>query len=96
MHHHLLPPEIWIEILRWATTSPRERGFITASYTPFQPTSTDHFEPVTVVKRALVLVCREWHRLTTEYLYENIRVLRDTNLLNDVLGRDRIGASVRA
>ncbi|RDB29483.1 hypothetical protein Hypma_015939 [Hypsizygus marmoreus] len=87
-NHHLLPPEIWLQIFRWATTSDRERELITATYTPFQPPATDAFDPLIAVKRTLALVCRQWKRLSIEFLYEDLRISRGTHVLKDILGQE--------
>lgn len=88
--HRLLPSEIWLGILRWATTSDKELNLITATYAPFQPTPNDAFDPIITVKRTIVLVCREWNQLASEFLYENLVIYEDALALKDALDRDRV------
>lgn len=84
---NLLPPEIWLSILRWATISDKGYSYFTALYGPFQPTTGDAHDRDTVlaVKRTLALVCREWKRLTAEFLYEDLKIARGTPTLKHLL-----------
>lgn len=84
----LLPPEIWLEILRWATTSDKEINQTTHSYAPFQPTPDGNPDPAIAVKTKLALVCREWRYLTTGFLYETLLVSHAISTLRDVLRDD--------
>jgi len=91
--HCRLPPEIWVEILRWATTS--DTVFDAHSYMPFQ--SADHFgslDSILATKRSLVLVCREWNQWATRFLYEDLVMRHSASSLKVALDRDRLGALV--
>ncbi|KAF5384987.1 hypothetical protein D9615_001184 [Tricholomella constricta] len=83
--HHHLPTEIWLEILRWATTSDKEINLMTASYSPFRPAPNDVPDSVMAVKANVALVCREWRHLTTGFLYENLRIHHGVDALRDAL-----------
>ncbi|KZT10892.1 uncharacterized protein LAESUDRAFT_747489 [Laetiporus sulphureus 93-53] len=78
-NHTHLPPELWLEIFRYATYVPRIRGFSPGD--PFEPERPSNFAwgvntPVSsfATKRCLVLVCRAWRALATELLYEHVVV----------------------
>ncbi|PCH36018.1 hypothetical protein WOLCODRAFT_140177 [Wolfiporia cocos MD-104 SS10] len=86
--HTSLPPELWIEIFRYATYVPRVRGLSPGD--PFEPQRPSNYAwgvntPVSslATKRSLVLVCRAWRRLATELLYEHVVISsrRRANLL---------------
>ncbi|KAF9469752.1 hypothetical protein BDZ94DRAFT_1151313 [Collybia nuda] len=81
----VLPPEIWLSILRWATISDMGHSYFTASYSPFQPTTNDAQDSVLAVKTTLTLVCREWKYLMTEFLYEDLKLLRGASALKNIL-----------
>ncbi|KAJ3491233.1 hypothetical protein NLI96_g847 [Meripilus lineatus] len=72
-----LPPELWLEIFRYATYVPRSRGI--AHGDPFAPERLPNFAwgvntPILSnrTKCVLVRVCSEWRRLATELLYEHL------------------------
>ncbi|OSD07027.1 hypothetical protein PYCCODRAFT_1403917 [Trametes coccinea BRFM310] len=72
-----LPPELWLEIFRYATHVPRARTIAPAD--PFAPERPANYawgvnSPVQSVrtKCALVGVCRAWRALATELLYEHV------------------------
>ncbi|KAF8079020.1 hypothetical protein FPV67DRAFT_1558172 [Lyophyllum atratum] len=88
LDHHKLAPEIWIEILRWATTSGKEVALIASSYVPFQPAPHDALDPVIDVKTKVALVCRKWKYLASAFLYENIRLSSGIHALRDALDQD--------
>ena len=93
--HSQLPPEIWVEILRWATTADTVYDLITHSYRPFQ--SADHsgsFNSIIATKRSLVLVCREWNQWATRFLYEDLAIPHSAPSLKVVLDQGRLGALV--
>ncbi len=72
---HLLPPEIWLRIHRWATFVPN--AFDKDVPDPFSyppPLSQDEIQDEMrrslKTKRSLVLVCKLWNELYTRFLYE--------------------------
>jgi hypothetical protein len=87
--HHLLPPEIWLEVFRWATTPERSRNVPTPTYIPFQLPSSLHTSDRTAVavRWALPLVCRQWKHLSVEFLYKDLTLLRGTHALKNVFDR---------
>ncbi|KAH9839125.1 uncharacterized protein C8Q71DRAFT_703613 [Rhodofomes roseus] len=75
--HSSLPPELWIDIFRYATYVPRIRGLSPGD--PFEPQRPSNYAwgvntPVSslATKRNVVLVCRAWYCLATELLYEHV------------------------
>jgi len=77
VNHSSLPPELWLEIFRYATYVPRVRGLSPGD--PFEPQRPSNFAwgvntPVSslATKRSLVLVCHPWRCLATELLYEHV------------------------
>jgi F-box-like len=81
----LLPPEIWLEVFRWATAPDESCNPSTPAYVPFQPTpSLDVSDPTATVKSVLPLVCREWNRLSTKFLYQDLSLPQGTHTLINV------------
>lgn len=75
--HSSLPPELWLEIFRYATYVPRVHGL--SPGVPFERQRPSNFAwgvntPVSslATKRSLVVVCRAWRMLATELLYEHV------------------------
>ncbi|KAI0823430.1 hypothetical protein BC628DRAFT_1384820 [Trametes gibbosa] len=75
--HTSLPPELWLEIFRYATRVPRARTI--APMDPFTPERPADYawgmnSPIQSMrtKCTLVRVCRVWRALATELLYEHI------------------------
>jgi len=92
--HQMFPPEIWLEVFRWATTSCNLS--ITPEYVPFQPTPNVYMsDPTAPVKSVLPLVCRRWKSLSTEFLYQDLRLLRDTDALKNAFDQEGKGRWVR-
>ncbi|KAG7099748.1 hypothetical protein E1B28_001561 [Marasmius oreades] len=71
--HSLLPPELWLEVFYWATLHPTRNAFST-TYRPFSNSQSIEEELILRMKRSLVLVCRDWHLLTKEFLYRDVRI----------------------
>lgn len=70
-----LPSEIWSEVFRWVTTPDGSCNPSTPTYVPFQPTPiSDTSDSTTRVKSALSLVCRQWKHLSTEFLYQDLKL----------------------
>ncbi|KAI0745268.1 hypothetical protein C8Q76DRAFT_605379 [Earliella scabrosa] len=72
-----MPPELWLEIFRYATHVPRSRPVVPGD--PFAPERPVDFardlnSPTQAMrtKCALVQVCRAWRTMTTELLYEHV------------------------
>src|ERR1700742_2666201 len=58
-----LPPEIWIQIYRWAAYSASSDRLYTTEYEPFRSAAgydADVLDKNLQVKWALVRVCRQW------------------------------------
>ncbi|KAI0335076.1 hypothetical protein GY45DRAFT_1241550 [Cubamyces sp. BRFM 1775] len=75
--HTSLPPELWLEIFRYATHVPRARTI--APPDPFVPERPANYawgmnSPIQSMhtKCAVVRVCRAWRMLATELLYEHV------------------------
>lgn len=71
-HYTVLPAETWLEIFKWATTSNQGHNYIEAHYMPFQSIPNHLPDACLPTKRSIVLVCREWNRLATEFLYKDL------------------------
>ncbi|CDO69160.1 hypothetical protein BN946_scf185042.g62 [Trametes cinnabarina] len=76
-HTARLPPEIWLEIFRYATHVPRARTIVPAD--PFAPERPADYargvnSPVQSMRTKCALVCvgRVWRGLATEILYEHV------------------------
>ncbi|KAI0633585.1 hypothetical protein C8Q77DRAFT_1217937 [Trametes polyzona] len=76
LDHSILPPELWLEIFRYATHVPHARTIVPAD--PFVPERPVNFawglnSPIQSMhtKCTLVRVCRAWRALATELLYEH-------------------------
>ncbi|KAJ8486922.1 hypothetical protein ONZ51_g4520 [Trametes cubensis] len=75
--HTSLPPELWLEIFRYATHVPRARTI--APPDPFVPERPANYawgmnSPIQSMhtKCAVVRVCHAWRMLATELLYEHV------------------------
>ncbi|EIW62798.1 uncharacterized protein TRAVEDRAFT_141295 [Trametes versicolor FP-101664 SS1] len=75
--HTSLPPELWLEIFRYATHVPRARTIAPAD--PFTPERPANYawgmnSPIQSMhtKCVLVRVCRVWRALATELLYGHV------------------------
>ncbi|OJA12333.1 hypothetical protein AZE42_02778 [Rhizopogon vesiculosus] len=85
--HRLLPPELWLSIIRWATY-PQPRLDV-STFDPFlasfeQPTKGD--VDALTVKYAVVQVCRLWRDFVLSILYEDVRVRHGAHALAEALG----------
>ena len=91
-HTPRLPPELWLIIFRFATSSP-------ITYAPSDAKSTSYYEPfqshnemATAFSDAAVrdrcaisLVCKQWHALAGDMRYEDIRIGRGISSLHAAL-----------
>ncbi|KAI9444622.1 hypothetical protein H4582DRAFT_2070354 [Lactarius indigo] len=69
-----LPPELWLHIFRFATSTPTP---LSSHYEPFQSChdSTVISDAALSDKRSISLVCKQWHNLARgSILYEDIRI----------------------
>ncbi len=84
--YHLLPSELWLEILLWAvqpsTKNPDTRVI---SYAPFQSVSDDAEDSTLSVKHRLTLVCRLWKVWVAGFLYRDIRIRPGAHALQHAL-----------
>ncbi|KAI0319036.1 hypothetical protein OF83DRAFT_1170554 [Amylostereum chailletii] len=83
----LLPPELWLQIFRLAASS--DPSLYLVKYTPFESHSDP--SPSLKVKHAIVLVCRQWHALGTEILFESVNVDHGLSALKHTLEDDAEG-----
>lgn len=98
--HRLLPPELWLTIIRWATYAPP--GFDVPNFEPFLG-SFDHDNKgeadAKAVKCAVVQVCKLWQDLALGILYEDVKVGRGVQHLVEALGKtyrgEQLGRCVR-
>jgi len=97
----MLPPEIWILILRHATDIPGafDTSYICAWDVPLRerpisavggPATPQHRLLLLPTKLALLRVCKFWNRIATPYLYEfvSVRNLRQVENFLHAMGRD--------
>ncbi|KAG2154577.1 hypothetical protein DEU56DRAFT_769250 [Suillus clintonianus] len=93
----LLPPELWLSIIRWATYP--QPGFHASTFQPFLG-SFDHDSSnkgevdAVAVKRAVVQVCRLWRDLALSILYEDVKVGLAADSLAEALGRTYEGGQL--
>lgn len=83
-----LPPEIWIQIYRWAAYSASSDRLYTTEYEPFRSAAgydTDVLDKNLQVKWALVRVCRQWKAMAMDMLYEDVRIRHGEQTLADAL-----------
>ena len=73
-----LPPELWLEVLEWATYNPLLN--VAQSHLPFQPAPfRDRVsDPNLNVRAAISLVCRQWRLWVVRSLFSDIRI-KDRN-----------------
>ncbi|KLO19689.1 hypothetical protein SCHPADRAFT_935178 [Schizopora paradoxa] len=76
---HVLPPEIWLRILRWATLVPNALDTDAPDPFAYPPVPSSELMQEEIrrslrTKRSLVLVCKLWHELSIAFLYEVIYV----------------------
>ena len=85
-----LPPEIWLLIIRFATSAPIISPFEFAyHYEPFRSRNheitTALFDATLHDKCAIMSVCKQWHALVGDIRYEDIRIGRHIRTLYPVL-----------
>jgi hypothetical protein len=83
-----LPPEIWIQIYRWAAHSASSDRYYATEYEPFHSAvgyDSDVLDKNLRVKWALVRVCRQWKAMAMDLLYEDVRVKHGEQTLADAL-----------
>ncbi|KAH7914735.1 hypothetical protein BJ138DRAFT_1143161 [Hygrophoropsis aurantiaca] len=80
----LLPPEIWMQIIRWATLPPTDLG-VTQAYLPFRVPYDTTDDSSIEWKRNMIHVCRLWRALATPMLYEDIRVIHSAHRLAQIM-----------
>ena len=85
-----LPPELWLLIIRFATSAPIISPFEFAYY--YEPFRSRHHEDITACfdaalrdKCAIMSVCRQWYALVGDTRYEDIRIERHIVALYAVL-----------
>ncbi|KAG1908356.1 uncharacterized protein F5891DRAFT_10586 [Suillus fuscotomentosus] len=98
--HQLLPPELWLNIIRWATYAPPRLDV--PNFEPFLG-SLDHDNKgeadAKALKCAVVQVCKLWRDLALSILYEDVKVGRGVQSLVEALGKtyrgEQLGRCVR-
>lgn len=93
--HRLLPPELWLSIIRWATFS-----HAALTFKPFLAHFEHKGEPdALTVKYAVLQVCRLWRDLALSILYEDVRVRHGAHdlaeALGNIYGEGQLGRCVR-
>ena len=70
----ILPPEIWLEVLDWATHN--SLLDVTQSHSPFQtvPLRDNIRDPNMNVRLTVSLVCRQWRQWIVRSLYSDIKI----------------------
>ena len=85
-----LPPELWLLIIRFATSAPIISPFEFAYYyEPFRSRrhniTTELFDDALLDKCAIMSVCKQWYALVGDIRYEDIRIGRHIATLYPVL-----------
>lgn len=82
-----LPPELWIDIFRFATYSPK---LYSAQHSPFDLSSLDDqtHRDTLALKYAIALVCRLWRALSIQMLYEDVQIGEGAGSLQHTLESD--------
>ena len=85
-----LPPELWLLIIRFATSAPIISPFEFAYYyEPFQSRNhkitTALFDDALRDKCTIMTVCKQWYALVGDIRYEDIRIGRQIASLYPVL-----------
>ena len=85
--HRLLPTELWLSIIRWATFP--QSTFAVSTFAPFVAFFERNGEDAQAltVKYAVIQVCRLWRDLALGILYEDIRVRHGADALAEALGK---------
>ncbi|KAF8899140.1 hypothetical protein BD779DRAFT_1666862 [Infundibulicybe gibba] len=93
-HYPTLPTEIWIEIFKWATYSPRQSRWWSSDiehdnvYVPFERAPGQTIESETLnARRNLGLVCKQWKVLTEGFLYQDVNIRRGAHALRELFDR---------
>ncbi|KAJ3492147.1 hypothetical protein NLI96_g226 [Meripilus lineatus] len=76
-----LPPEVWLQILRYATLSTSTPISFAIKYHPFQASTENDIDPsdsALHVKAVVARVCKRWKELSTDLLYEDIILHRSS------------------
>jgi hypothetical protein len=83
-----LPPELWIQIFRWATAPAEVEPKDVSTFMPFQSVKWNvPLRHQLSTKRTLVLVCRQWRHLGIKFLYEVIVLRHHVQALEQALRR---------
>lgn len=82
-----LPPELWIDIFRYATHSPK---LYSADYHPFEtsPWEDRTHSDTLALKYSIALVCRLWRALSIQMLYEDVQIGEGASTLQHTLESD--------
>lgn len=80
-----LPPELWLEVLRWTTCTCCD-WLYTTKYQPFETTGGyEMLNQSLRMKAVVVRVCRQWRALAVDMLYEDLRIRHGERTLAGVL-----------
>lgn len=100
-HHHThtprLPPELWLIIFRFATSSPIT--YPSPYYSYYEAFQSPRHEKMTIAlsdavvrdRCAITLVCRQWRALAGDMRYEDIRIGRGIAALHAALSEPAAG-----
>ncbi|KAG1749755.1 uncharacterized protein EDB91DRAFT_1109491 [Suillus paluster] len=98
--HRLLPPELWLSIIRWATHS--QSVFDLPTFEPFHASFERQNKGeagALAVRHAVVQVCKLWRDFGLSSLYEDVMVRHGAPALAEELGKtyggEQLGTHVR-
>ncbi|PPQ64241.1 hypothetical protein CVT24_008644 [Panaeolus cyanescens] len=88
-----LPPELWLEIISWATHNPIIQRLEDVQIQPFQPLSYPrHGRDANLeTSVSISMVCKTWKQWVARTLYQDIRVRSNLLTLKHVLQRETDG-----
>jgi len=71
-----LPPEVWLQVFRWATISASTPLLQCTSYYPFQSPGEQVVDEAVFLKFVLIRVCQLWRALARALFYEDVIIMR--------------------
>lgn len=80
-----LPPEIWLQIIDWATYDPSSYD----TNTPFSAIPDDGLDTNLHHRAKLSAVCQVWKSWIARKLYRSVRIPEECHILYDTLNRSR-------
>ncbi len=84
-----LPPEVWLQVFRWATISASTPLLQCTSYYPFQSPGEQVVDEAVFPKFVLIRVCKLWRALARALFYEDVIIMRgSTDTAKHILDDD--------